>query len=123
GAAGGGAAGGGGRCGDPDLGATAGGSNTRPPLADLTTADWDTLLAVNLTAPFLLGQRFGPQMADRGWGRIVNIASQQAVRAFGNSGGDGAAQARPAGPARAQPQGRAPPRGGRHAPLPRLPAT
>ncbi len=39
-------------------------------------------MAVNLTAPFLLGQRFGPAMAARGWGRIINVTSQQAQRAF-----------------------------------------
>src|SRR5204863_5670719 len=74
----------------------------RPPLAELTEAAWDTLLAANLTAPFLLGQRFGPAMAARGWGRILNIASQQAVRAFGNSGGYGAAKAGLAGLTRSQ---------------------
>jgi NAD(P)-dependent dehydrogenase (short-subunit alcohol dehydrogenase family) len=31
-------------------------------------------------------------MAERGWGRIINVASQQAVRAFGNSGGYGASK-------------------------------
>ena len=31
-------------------------------------------------------------MAERGWGRIINITSQQADRAFGNSGGYGAAK-------------------------------
>jgi NAD(P)-dependent dehydrogenase (short-subunit alcohol dehydrogenase family) len=31
-------------------------------------------------------------MAGRGWGRIINIASQQAIRAFGNSGAYGAAK-------------------------------
>jgi len=30
-------------------------------------------MAVNLTAPFLLGQRLGPDMAERGWGRIINV--------------------------------------------------
>ena len=49
-------------------------------------------MAVNLTAPFLLGQRFGPAMAERGWGRIINVTSQQAARAFGNSGGYGASK-------------------------------
>jgi gluconate 5-dehydrogenase len=78
------------------------GENIRPPLGELTTADWDTLMAVNLSAPFLLGQRFGPAMAARGWGRILNIASQQAVRAFGNSGGYGAAKAGLAGLTRSQ---------------------
>ncbi len=49
-------------------------------------------MAVNLTAPFLFGQRFGPLMAARGWGRIINVTSQQAQRAFGNSGGYGASK-------------------------------
>ena len=76
--------------GEPDIVVNAAGLNIRPELAALTPADWDRLMAVNLTAPFLLGQRFGPAMAGRGWGRIINIASQQAMRAFGNSGGYGA---------------------------------
>ncbi|HEV8274140.1 MAG TPA: SDR family oxidoreductase [Streptosporangiaceae bacterium] len=78
--------------GEPDIVVNAAGLNIRPPLAELTADDWDRLMAVNLTAPFLLGQRFGPAMAGRGWGRIINVASQQAVRAFGNSGGYGAAK-------------------------------
>jgi NAD(P)-dependent dehydrogenase (short-subunit alcohol dehydrogenase family) len=78
--------------GEPDIVVNAAGLNIRPPLAELTADDWDRLMAVNLTAPFLLGQRFGPAMASRGWGRIINVASQQAVRAFGNSGGYGAAK-------------------------------
>ena len=78
--------------GEPDILVNAAGLNLRPPLAELTPATWDQLLAVNLTAPFLLGQWFGPGMAARGWGRIINIASQQAIRAFGNSGGYGAAK-------------------------------
>ncbi len=49
-------------------------------------------MAVNLAAPFLLGQRFGPGMAGRGWGRIINVTSQQAARAFGNSGAYGASK-------------------------------
>jgi gluconate 5-dehydrogenase len=78
--------------GEPDILVNAAGLNLRPPLADLAPGDWDQLLAVNLTAPFLLGQWFGPGMAARGWGRIINIASQQAIRAFGNSGGYGASK-------------------------------
>jgi NAD(P)-dependent dehydrogenase (short-subunit alcohol dehydrogenase family) len=68
------------------------GINLRPPMAALSAEDWDVTMAVNLTAPFLLGQRFGPPMAARGWGRIVNVTSQQAARAFGNSGGYGASK-------------------------------
>jgi NAD(P)-dependent dehydrogenase (short-subunit alcohol dehydrogenase family) len=94
--------------GEPDIVVSAAGVNIRPPLGELTAADWDTLMAVNLTAPFLLGQRFGPPMAERGWGRIINIASQQAVRAFGNSGGYGAAKAGVAGLTRSQSEAWAP---------------
>jgi NAD(P)-dependent dehydrogenase (short-subunit alcohol dehydrogenase family) len=78
--------------GEPDILVNSAGINLRPPLAALTTAEWDQTMAVNLTAPFLLGQRFGPAMAERGWGRIINVASQQAARAFGNSGGYGASK-------------------------------
>ena len=78
--------------GPPDILVNCAGLNLRPPLAQLTSAQWDELMAVNLTAPFLLGQRYGPQMAARGRGRIINVTSQQADRAFGNSGGYGAAK-------------------------------
>ena len=78
--------------GPPDILVNCAGINLRPPLGSLTVADWDLTMAVNLTAPFLLGQRFGPQMAARGWGRIVNVTSQQAQRAFGQSGGYGASK-------------------------------
>jgi NAD(P)-dependent dehydrogenase (short-subunit alcohol dehydrogenase family) len=78
--------------GEPDILVCAAGINLRPRMDALTTAEWDQTMAVNLTAPFLLGQRFGPGMAARGWGRILNITSQQAARAFGNSGGYGASK-------------------------------
>lgn len=78
--------------GPPDILVNAAGVNPRPPLRQLTTEDWDQCMAVNLAAPFLLGQRFAPSMAERGWGRIINVASQQAFRAFGNSGAYGASK-------------------------------
>jgi NAD(P)-dependent dehydrogenase (short-subunit alcohol dehydrogenase family) len=78
--------------GPPDILVNCAGLNLRPPLAELTIGQWDQLMAVNLTASFLLGQAFGPEMAARGWGRIINVTSQQASRAFGNSGGYGAAK-------------------------------
>ena len=73
----------------PDVLVNAAGVNRRPPMDDLTEDDWDVTLAVNLTAPFLLGQAFGPRMAERGRGRIINVVSQQAFRAYGNSGAYG----------------------------------
>ncbi|MEV0094246.1 SDR family oxidoreductase [Streptomyces sp. NPDC050738] len=81
------------RFGAPDILVTSAGVNPRPPMDELTEDDWDTTLAVNLTAPFLLGQRFGPGMAARGWGRIIHLASQQSIRAFGNSGAYGVSKA------------------------------
>jgi len=87
---------------EPDILVNAAAVNIRPPLPELSTADWDRTMAVNLTAPFLLGQRFGPAMAARGWGRIINIVSQQAIRAYGNSGAYGAAKAGLAGLTRSQ---------------------
>jgi NAD(P)-dependent dehydrogenase (short-subunit alcohol dehydrogenase family) len=78
--------------GEPDILVNCAGVNIRPPFSSLRVEDWDLTLAVNLTAPFLLGQRFGPAMAARGWGRIINVTSQQAQRAFANSGGYGASK-------------------------------
>ncbi|MEU8542255.1 SDR family oxidoreductase [Streptomyces sp. NPDC048717] len=75
--------------GEPDILVNAAGNNIRPPLAELTDEDWDRTMAVNLEAPFLLGQRFGPKMAERGYGRIIHVTSQQAHRAFVQSGAYG----------------------------------
>ncbi|MEJ8813009.1 SDR family NAD(P)-dependent oxidoreductase [Variovorax ureilyticus] len=43
---------------------------------EVTTADWQRVLGVNLTAPFLLSRELIPAMRQRGFGRIVNIASR-----------------------------------------------
>ncbi|KAL2110447.1 hypothetical protein VUR80DRAFT_1162 [Thermomyces stellatus] len=88
--------------GTPDILVNAAGVNLRPPMDALTDDDWDATMAANLTAPFLLGQAFGPRMADRGSGRIINVASQQAFRAYGNSGAYGASKAGLVGLTRSQ---------------------
>ncbi|SEN35526.1 SDR family NAD(P)-dependent oxidoreductase [Nonomuraea pusilla] len=77
-------------------------NNIRKPMAELTEDDYDVTVAVNLTAPYLLGQHFGPRMAARGWGRVINVGSQQTVSAFGDSGVYGAAKAALAGLTRSQ---------------------
>jgi NAD(P)-dependent dehydrogenase (short-subunit alcohol dehydrogenase family) len=77
----------------PDVLVNSAAVNRRPPMDELTEDDWDVTISANLTAPFLLGQAFGPGMAARGWGRIINVASQQAFRAYGNSGAYGVAKA------------------------------
>ncbi|GAA4596989.1 gluconate 5-dehydrogenase [Actinoplanes octamycinicus] len=90
------------RYGEPDVLVNSAGVNLRPPLGELTDDVWDLTLAANLTAPFLLGQAFGPAMTRRGWGRIINLVSQQAFRAYGNSGAYGAAKAGLVGLTRSQ---------------------
>ena len=75
--------------GEPDILVNCAGVNLRPPLGALGEDVWDTTMAVNLEAPYLLGQRFGPGMAERGFGRIIHITSQQAHRAFVDSGAYG----------------------------------
>jgi NAD(P)-dependent dehydrogenase (short-subunit alcohol dehydrogenase family) len=62
--------------GEPDILVNAAGVNLRPPLEALSTGDWDRTMAVNLDAPFLLGQAYGPWMAARGFGRIINLTGQ-----------------------------------------------
>lgn len=75
--------------GEPDILVNCAGVNLRPPMGELDDEVWDTTMAVNLEAPYLLGQRFGPGMAERGFGRIIHITSQQAHRAFVQSGAYG----------------------------------
>lgn len=75
--------------GAPDILVSAAGVNPRPPVEDVTRETWDEVMAVNLDAPFFLAQRLAPAMRARRWGRIINISSQQAVRAFNNSGAYG----------------------------------
>lgn len=45
------------------------------PLAKITLAEWNRMLAVNATGTFLCTHAFAPAMKERGWGRIVNVAS------------------------------------------------
>lgn len=77
------------RSGEPDIVVNCAGINLRPPMGELDEDVWDTTMAVNLKAPYLLGERFGPGMAERGYGRFIHITSQQAHRAFVNSGAYG----------------------------------
>jgi NAD(P)-dependent dehydrogenase (short-subunit alcohol dehydrogenase family) len=52
------------------------------PVKSLRLLDWERLMATNATGLMLMCQAFLPSMAERGWGRIVNIASV-AARAGG----------------------------------------
>lgn len=78
---------------DVDVLVNSAGINLRPPMPELDEATWDATMAVNLDAPFVLGQRLAPGMAARGYGRIVSISSQQAHRPFAASGAYGVSKA------------------------------
>ncbi len=43
---------------------------------DVTEADWDEMMAVNLRGVFFASQAVGRHMVERGYGRIVNLSSQ-----------------------------------------------
>jgi len=51
------------------------------PLLETTQQDWERVLAVNLTGPFLCTQAAAPLMREHGGGAIVNITSISALRA------------------------------------------
>ena len=44
-------------------------------LGEISAADFDEMIAVNLRAPFLLAQRLLPGMAERNFGRVLFISS------------------------------------------------
>jgi NAD(P)-dependent dehydrogenase (short-subunit alcohol dehydrogenase family) len=49
--------------------------------AECPLEDWQATMAVNVTAPMLLMQHALPHMRQKGWGRIVNVASISGLRA------------------------------------------
>jgi 2-deoxy-D-gluconate 3-dehydrogenase len=51
----------------------------RQPLLETTVENWDTTLAVNLRAPFLLAQLVAPGMMAQRRGKIINVSSVAAV--------------------------------------------
>jgi 3-oxoacyl-[acyl-carrier protein] reductase len=55
--------------------ANAGTGQRRERIEDVSDADWDAHLAVNLTAPFVLARRLAPAMGERGFGRILFVSS------------------------------------------------
>jgi NAD(P)-dependent dehydrogenase (short-subunit alcohol dehydrogenase family) len=78
------------RAGHIDILVNAAGVNLRQPFPEVTPEAWDEQIAVHLGAPFFLTQQLAPAMKERGWGRIINVASLQSWRAFPNSAPYGA---------------------------------
>ncbi|MFT5113691.1 MAG: NAD(P)-dependent dehydrogenase (short-subunit alcohol dehydrogenase family) [Parasphingorhabdus sp.] len=71
--------------GDVDILVNCAGVNLREPVDEISEESWDTTLNINLGIPFFLARQLVPAMRNKGWGRIINIASLQSVRAFPNS--------------------------------------
>jgi len=55
------------------------------PIDELSVAQWDAVIGVNLRAPFLLSKHSARLMKAHGGGHIVNIASTASKRAWPNA--------------------------------------
>ena len=55
------------------------------PIDELSTAQWDAVIDVNLRGPFLMSQHAARAMKSQGCGHIVNIASTASKRAWPNA--------------------------------------
>ncbi|WP_428561596.1 MAG: SDR family NAD(P)-dependent oxidoreductase [Solidesulfovibrio sp. DCME] len=76
----------------PDILVNAAGVNPRLPWEAVTPEAWDATLRLNLTVPFFLARELVAGMRRRGFGRIINLASLQSVRAFANGAPYGASK-------------------------------
>ncbi len=61
------------------------GTDLTAPIGEITPADWQRILATNLSGPFYLARAAQPLLAARGGGHIVNIVSTAAKRAWPNA--------------------------------------
>jgi len=68
------------------------GVNHRQAATDITLESWDSTINLNLTVPFFLARALVPQMQNKQWGRIINIASLQTRQAFTNGMAYGASK-------------------------------
>ncbi|XKH58980.1 SDR family oxidoreductase [Halomonas sediminis] len=68
----------------------AAGVNLRQPIEEVDLASWQLTLQLHLGTPFFLSQALVPGMREKGYGRIINLASLQSQRAFPNSAPYGA---------------------------------
>lgn len=70
--------------GTPDVLVNNAGMQVRHPLTEFPAADWNALIATNLTSAFLVAKRVAAGMIARGSGRIVNVGSVQSQLARPN---------------------------------------
>ncbi|KAA0017284.1 SDR family oxidoreductase [Salinicola corii] len=65
------------RLGVPDILVNNAGLQKRGPFNDFDPADWDAVVATNLSSAFYVSKAVSPAMSERGSGKIVNIGSVQ----------------------------------------------
>lgn len=53
---------------------------TEATVVEMSPEVWDQTLAVDLTGVFLVCRHVVPEMVERRWGRIINVASQLAIK-------------------------------------------
>ena len=53
---------------------------TQSPLVDMSLAQWQETIDVDLTGVFLACRHVVPGMVERRWGRVINVASQLAIK-------------------------------------------
>lgn len=68
------------RLGRIDILVNSAGLLTESPLEDMTLAMWNETIAVDLTGVFLCCREVVGEMRQQKWGRIINIASQLAIK-------------------------------------------
>ena len=65
------------RLGVPDILVNNAGLQKRAPFNDFDPADWEAVIATNLSSAFYVSKALSPAMSKRGSGKIVNIGSVQ----------------------------------------------
>jgi NAD(P)-dependent dehydrogenase (short-subunit alcohol dehydrogenase family) len=73
------------RCGRLDILINNAGTDVTVPVEELSIADWDRVLGVNLRGPFVLSKHAFSVMRRGGGGQIVNVISTAAKRAWANA--------------------------------------
>jgi len=76
-----------------DILVNAAGITRRVPTLECPEDEWATILETNLTGTFRACQVFAPGMVERGWGRIINVASLATFVAFCEVAAYGASKA------------------------------
>jgi len=61
--------------GSVDILVNSAGINVRQPTIELALEDWQRVVDINLTGPFICSKAVAPHMIKRGWGRIINMSS------------------------------------------------